>query len=86
MPNRKRMNRAAFDIAVASLGIANITEARLDSVEVRHIKRVLAATDGNISLAAKLLGMPRRTLQRKMRRMKPSRRKVVRRRKHGGRR
>ena len=35
-------------------------------VEWEHIQRVLAEHDGNISLSARLLGMHRRTLQRKL--------------------
>jgi DNA-binding NtrC family response regulator len=37
----------------------------LDSVERRHIQRVLRLTGGNKSAAAKLLGLDRRTLMRK---------------------
>jgi len=35
-------------------------------VEWEHIQRVLAENEGNISLSARLLGMHRRTLQRKL--------------------
>lgn len=88
MPKRKstkRKNaqkRREYDrnVAIASLGLRYASEAKLEGVEVRHIKKVLAATDGNISLAADLLGMPRRTLQRIMRRWQ---RKTSPRRKHG---
>jgi ActR/RegA family two-component response regulator len=37
----------------------------LDSIERRHIARVLKLTGGNKSEAAKLLGLDRKTLQRK---------------------
>ncbi len=85
MSSRRKSNvrLAAMNIAVASLGISNVTEARLDKVEVKHIRKVLDAADGNISLAARLLGLPRRTLQRKLKRLKPAKRKPTRRRKHG---
>jgi len=38
----------------------------VDSVEWEHINRVLAEQDGNISATARVLGMHRRTLQRKL--------------------
>ncbi len=38
----------------------------LDRVEHEHIERVLGYTEGNISRAASLLGMHRRSLQRKL--------------------
>jgi two-component system response regulator RegA len=38
----------------------------LHRVEWEHIQRVLAACDGNVSRAARLLGVHRRTLQRKL--------------------
>lgn len=44
----------------------------LDRVEWEHIQRVLADCDGNISQAARKLGLHRRTLQRKLQR-RPSR-------------
>jgi len=37
----------------------------LDTIEKRHIERVLKLTEGNKSAAAKMLGVDRRTLQRK---------------------
>jgi ActR/RegA family two-component response regulator len=37
----------------------------LDSVERKHIQRVLRMAGGNKSAAAKLLGLDRRTLARK---------------------
>ena len=39
----------------------------LDDFVREHIRRVLAAYGGNISAAARALGMHRRTLQRKLR-------------------
>ena len=38
----------------------------LDRLEWEHIQQALRATDGNISAAARLLGMHRRSLQRKL--------------------
>jgi len=52
------------DFAIAFLGAANATDLKLAGVIDRHIVRVLDATDGNLSLAAQLLGMHRRSLQR----------------------
>lgn len=45
----------------------------LDRVEWEHIQRVLSDCDGNITRAAKVLGVHRRTLQRKLARHPPSR-------------
>ncbi|HZE89515.1 MAG TPA: sigma-54 dependent transcriptional regulator, partial [Verrucomicrobiae bacterium] len=44
------------------------TVATLDEMERRHIKEVLAMTEGNYKQAAILLGIPRSTLYRKVRR------------------
>lgn len=43
-----------------------------DQIEWEHIQRVLAQQDGNISQTARLLGMHRRTLQRKLQKHRPS--------------
>lgn len=43
-----------------------------DQIEWEHIQRVLTEQQGNISLTAKLLGMHRRTLQRKLAKHRPS--------------
>jgi two-component system response regulator RegA len=42
-----------------------------DQMEWEHIQRVLAQQDGNISQTARLLGMHRRTLQRKLLKHRP---------------
>ena len=42
---------------------------QLEDVERQHIRRALEGTDGNISLAARRLGLHRRTLQRKLQRL-----------------
>jgi len=46
--------------------INTIETPSLDRVEWEHIQRVLKDCNGNISQAARLLGMHRRTLQRKL--------------------
>jgi len=45
----------------------------LARVEWEHIQRVLTETEGNISHAANLLGLHRRSLQRKLARKPPLR-------------
>ena len=45
----------------------------LHRVEWEHIQRVLAACGGNVSRASRLLGLHRRTLQRKLATRPPSR-------------
>lgn len=45
----------------------------LDRVEWEHIQRVLASCDGNVSQAARLLGLHRRSLQRKLGKRPPPR-------------
>jgi two-component system response regulator RegA len=44
---------------------------QLARVEWEHIHRVLAASGGNVSEAARRLGLPRRSLQRKLRKYPP---------------
>jgi two-component system response regulator RegA len=55
------MREAAEDIAPPSLAEA----------QWEHIQRVLNECDGNISEAARVLDIPRRTLQRKLKKMAP---------------
>jgi two-component system response regulator RegA len=43
----------------------------LDQMEWEHLQRVLAQTGNNISQAAKLLGIDRRSLQRKLSKFSP---------------
>ena len=43
----------------------------LAEAEWEHIQQVLADCNGNISKAARLLGIERRTLQRKLKKMRP---------------
>jgi two-component system response regulator RegA len=57
---------AAFE-GKGSLGAASVLEVpSLARVEWEHIQRVLSDCDGNISQAARLLGLHRRSLQRKL--------------------
>jgi two-component system response regulator RegA len=60
---------AAFNLSPETTSTTDETELQAPSlaeVEWNHIQRVLNECDGNISLAAKLLDIPRRTLQRKL--------------------
>jgi ActR/RegA family two-component response regulator len=70
-PRRKQAAHAR-DLALAFLGANNATDVQLQIVIDRHIARVLDASDGNLSLGAKLLGMHRRSLQRYERRKRPA--------------
>lgn len=45
----------------------------LDRVEWEHIQRVMASCEGNVSQAARLLGLHRRSLQRKLGKRPPQR-------------
>ena len=51
----------------------DVEPASLDRVEWEHIQRVLADTGNNITRAAKLLGIDRRSLQRKLAKYPPQR-------------
>jgi ActR/RegA family two-component response regulator len=61
------------DLALAYLGAQHAHRVRLKHVIDEHIDRVLEATDDNLSAAAKLLGVNRRSLQRRMQRKKQRR-------------
>jgi len=76
MKRRPRQSREEHrELALAYLGAVNADDVRLRSVVAAHIESVLAASDHNLSLAADLLGMNRRSLQRYARR-KQERRKT----------
>jgi ActR/RegA family two-component response regulator len=64
MAGRRLTRDASRDLALAFLGAHDVTEVRMAGILDRHIKRVLEATDDNLSLAAELLGVNRRTMQR----------------------
>jgi two-component system response regulator RegA len=53
--------------------VAPVTVPSLARVEWEHIQRVLSDCSGNISQAAKLLGIHRRSLQRKLAKYPPGR-------------
>ena len=59
---------AAFELGETSGGapLPSPTVQPLARVEWEHIQRVLADCDGNVSQAARLLGIHRRSLQRKL--------------------
>lgn len=58
-------------VAADPSGRANVPT--LESVEWEHIQRVLADCGGNVSRAARLLGIDRRSLQRKLAKYPPIR-------------
>lgn len=55
----------------SELDIDDLNLLSTDQIEWEHIQRVLTEQQGNISLTAKLLGMHRRTLQRKLAKHRP---------------
>jgi len=57
---------AAFDQGRPATTMAAATTMSLDRVEWEHINRVLVDCGGNVSEAARRLGLHRRTLQRKL--------------------
>jgi two-component system, response regulator RegA len=64
----------AFDkdeVAGADLDDGDLEPPSLARMEWEHIQRVLHDCDGNISTAAKKLGLHRRTLQRKLNKVAP---------------
>jgi two-component system, response regulator RegA len=64
---------AAFDRTEANVVEAPTTSQppRLEQVEWEHLQKVLTDAGGNISEAARRLGMHRRSLQRKLARGRP---------------
>lgn len=64
---------AAFDRTSAQVDLPTDAAAprRLEEVEWEHLQRVLTDSGGNISEAARRLGMHRRSLQRKLARGRP---------------
>jgi ActR/RegA family two-component response regulator len=56
------------ELALAYLGARSLDDVSMRSIVDRHIVRVLDAADGNLSVAADLLGINRRTMQRYARR------------------
>ena len=63
---------AAFDQLEPNADVAPATRPlSVERVEWEHIQRVLTGVDGNISAAARVLKMHRRTLQRKLNKFPP---------------
>jgi len=62
---------AGIQRALARLGIREPREARLRSVVEAYLIKVLAVCDGNRTLAAAVLGVPRASLQRRLHRFAP---------------
>lgn len=75
---RSTKSELGQNLALAYLGAQHAGEVRLRNVIDQHIDRVIAASDDNVSAAAKLLGMHRRSLQRHLRRKRPSTRRTSR--------
>ncbi len=65
---RRQRSGHRRELALAYLGALSAADVYLDRIIDEHIARVLAATDENLSTAAELLGMHRRSLQRYVRR------------------
>lgn len=55
----------------------DITHASLETLERRHILRVVRAKKGNLTKAAQVLGIDRRTLYRKLEKYDKARRALV---------
>jgi DNA-binding NtrC family response regulator len=64
-----RIDEAAVRDAIASMESRERLSETLADTEAEQIRRVLAATSGNKSHAAKILGIERKTLYRKLERM-----------------
>ncbi|MEM7160388.1 MAG: response regulator [Myxococcota bacterium] len=65
---------SAFDRTEANMeASAELPPQRLEEVEWEHLQKVLTDAKGNISEAARRLGMHRRSLQRKLARGRPGR-------------
>jgi transcriptional regulator with PAS, ATPase and Fis domain len=69
-PNDRIDNEAVQD-AIAAMEPGGSAGETLAETEADQIRRVLAATGGNKSRAAAILGIERKTLYRKLERMKP---------------
>jgi DNA-binding NtrC family response regulator len=55
-----------LDWVLLSLGVEHLDELRLRTIVAAHIRRILDGSHQNVSLAARVLGMSRRGLQRKL--------------------
>ena len=64
-----RIDEAAVREAIELTDPRDVASETLADTEADQIRRVLAATGGNKSRAAKILGIERKTLYRKLERM-----------------
>jgi transcriptional regulator with PAS, ATPase and Fis domain len=64
-----RIDAAAVKQAIEQMDSRDSASESLADTEAEQIRRVLAATNGNKSKAAKILGIERKTLYRKLERM-----------------
>ena len=64
-----RVDEAAVRIAIESSEPRDVASESLADAEAEQIRRVLAATNGNKSRAARILGIERKTLYRKLEKM-----------------
>lgn len=64
-----RIDAAAVKFAIEQMDSRDSASESLADTEMEQIRRVLAATNGNKSRAAKILGIERKTLYRKLERM-----------------
>ena len=66
-----RIDDAAVQTAIEQMDSRDHSGETLADTEAEQVRRVLAATNGNKSRAAKILGIERKTLYRKLERMGP---------------
>jgi transcriptional regulator of acetoin/glycerol metabolism len=64
-----RIDREAVEAAVGAMEPREHASESLADTEAEQIRKVLAAAGGNKSRAAKILGIERKTLYRKLERM-----------------
>ena len=65
-----RIDQEAVNDALSAMDSRESTSETLEDAEREQIRKVLAATGGNKSRAAQILGIERKTLYRKLERMK----------------
>jgi transcriptional regulator of acetoin/glycerol metabolism len=64
-----RIDEAAVKQAIEQMDSRDTASDTLADTEAEQVRRVLAATNGNKSRAAKILGIERKTLYRKLEKM-----------------